>query len=205
MSSGPALILGWRELVDLPELGSTQVRCKVDTGAKTSALHAEDLELVRVRGRDMVRFRLAEALGAGGVELAVHEMRWVKSSNGQREHRPVVCLELVLGGVRWVAEITLTTRDGMGFPMLLGREALSGRFLIDPGRSFVQKPAKDKGTASGKKKASKKKASKKKASKKKASKKTASKKTAGKKTAGKKTAGKKTAGKKKKAAREGSR
>ena len=167
------------------------MRCKVDTGAKTSALHAEDLELVQVRGRDRVRFRLAEELGTGGVELPVHEMRWVKSSNGQREHRPVVCLELVLGGVRWVAEITLTTRDGMGFPMLLGREALSGRFLIDPGRSFVQKPAKDK---SSKKKAGKKKVGKKKAAKKKA----------GKKKVGKKKVGKKKAAKKK-VASEGSR
>jgi len=145
VNKGPISIVGWRERVDIPDLGLTQVRAKVDTGARTSSLHAQDLELVRVSGRPRVRFSLDRDADKPEVfDLSVREMRWVKSSNGARQHRPVIRVQLILGGLRWRADLTLTTRDTMGFPMLLGREALRGRFLIDPNRSFLQKPPETK-------------------------------------------------------------
>ncbi len=139
MARRPTGIVGWRERVDIPKLGLTAVRAKVDTGARTSSLHAEDVQELSVKGKPYVRFRVADGQDATRVVRArLKEHRWVTSSNGAREHRPVITTTLVLGSTEWRAELTLTSRGSMGFPMLLGREALRGRFLIDPDRSFVQ-------------------------------------------------------------------
>lgn len=136
----PVRIVGWRERIDIPELGLCGVRAKVDTGARTSCLHADDVEFFTKGAKRFVRFGATDDEGVEQeYQLRLKERRWITSSNGGREHRPVVGLTLVLGGLRWKAEVTLTSRSTMGFPMLLGREALRGRFLIDPDRSFVQK------------------------------------------------------------------
>lgn len=133
--------IGWREWVALPDWDIPSVKAKVDTGARTSSLHAYDVEEFRARGRTMVRFSVhpeqRNARHAVHVEAPLHEHRRVRSSNGHVEQRPVVTVHIELAGQRWPVELTLTNRDEMGFRMLLGRQALRGRFAVDPGRSFV--------------------------------------------------------------------
>jgi hypothetical protein len=139
MSARP--VIGWREWVELPALCALPVRAKVDTGAQTSAIHAFDVEPLRRRGAEWVRFTLLPAQrtrdGATEVEARVVEQRTVRSSTGHSELRPVIETEIVLLGERFVIELTLASRDVMGFRMLLGRQALRKRFVVDPGRSFV--------------------------------------------------------------------
>ena len=139
MSARP--VIGWREWVELPALCATPVKAKVDTGAQTSAIHAFDVEAVRRRGAEWVRFTLLPAqrsrAGAVRVEVPVVERRAVRSSTGHSELRPVIETEIVLHGQRYAIELTLASRDVMGFRMLLGRQALRKRFVVDPGRSFV--------------------------------------------------------------------
>ena len=134
-------MLGWREWVALPDFGITTIKAKVDTGARTSSLHAFDLETFERRGKEMVRFRIhpeqRTAKHEVRAEVPVHEWRSVRSSSGQAELRPVIQAEVEVFGVRWEAELTLTNRDEMGFRMLLGRQAVRGRFLVDPGKSFL--------------------------------------------------------------------
>jgi hypothetical protein len=139
MSERP--IIGWREWVALPELCALPVKAKVDTGAQTSAIHALDLDGFRRRGADWVRFTLLpdQRGRRGEVEVEAHviDRRMVRSSTGQRELRPVIVTEVVLMERSFPIEVTLTRRDVMGFRMLLGRQALSKRFVVDPARSFV--------------------------------------------------------------------
>src|SRR5690242_19115822 len=139
--------LGWREWVSVPELGVAAVKAKVDTGARSSSLHAEDVEVVEKRGKQYVQFVIGGGkrkgkLDRGSVELCVvplHDVRWVTSSNGTRQRRPVIRIEVHLCGQNWQVDLTLTSRENMGFPMLLGREAIRGRFVVDPARSYLSK------------------------------------------------------------------
>lgn len=135
-------LVGWREIAALPELGIRHVKVKVDTGARTSALHAADIVLVERRGANIVRFRVYthednDTLSRP-IECPLLSQRRVKSSNGQTETRPVISTRVIVGQEIWDAEVTLTTRDQMGFRMLLGRTALKRRFWVDPGRSNIQ-------------------------------------------------------------------
>ncbi len=125
----------------IPELGIDQIKVKIDTGARTSALHALNIERFERDGVKMVRFRLHplqrskhEVLVA---EAPVLDEREVRSSNGQVQVRIVIRVRMVLGGDSWPIDITLTNRDMMGFRMLLGREALRGRYLVDSGKSYL--------------------------------------------------------------------
>lgn len=133
-------MIGWREWVALPELGVEWIKAKVDTGARSSALHAFDLEPFRRRGADWVRFALHPVQRDSHTEVwaeaRVLEWREVKSSSGHREQRPVIQTRVSLLGQDWPAEVTLTNRDEMGFRMLIGRQAVRGHFHVDPGGSF---------------------------------------------------------------------
>lgn len=133
-------ILGWREWAGLPSLGVDAIKVKLDTGARTSSLHAFGLTRFRRDGSDMVGFeihpRQRSAEDAIQVEAEVIDERWVRNSGGQRELRPVIQTDVRLGEDQWPIELTLTRRDEMGFRMLLGRQALRGRALVDPGRSY---------------------------------------------------------------------
>lgn len=134
-------MLGWREWVALPDWEVPHLKAKIDTGARTSSLHAFGLEWFDRHGSPWVRFEIhpwqrsiADAVIA---EAAVVATRDVKSSSGEVEHRPVVQTSVVLAGRAVTAEITLTRRDEMGFRMLVGREALRKRFVVDPGVSYL--------------------------------------------------------------------
>ena len=133
-------VIGWREWVALPELGIEYIKVKVDTGARTSSLHAFDLEECVRDGVTLVRFMIhpeqRRAHPEIPVELPLVARRRVRDSGGRSELRPVVETEVSLHGRRWPIELTLTRRDAMGFRMLLGRQAIRHRFVVDPGGSY---------------------------------------------------------------------
>jgi hypothetical protein len=133
-------VIGWREWVGLPELGVERVKAKIDTGARSSALHAFNL---RVEQRDavwVVSFDVHPIQRDWDctvpVEHPLDGFRRVRSSNGKSELRPVIRTSLQVMGVEFPIDLTLTRRDVMGFRLLLGREAIRKRFLVDAGRSF---------------------------------------------------------------------
>jgi hypothetical protein len=133
--------VGWREYLVLPDLGIKRIKAKIDTGARSSALHAFNVERYRSRGKIMVRFAIQPLQRSDKkIVIAESEMvdeRVVRSSNGSHDLRPVIITNVELLGQLWPIELTLAARDAMGFRMLLGRQAMVGRFLIDPGRSYL--------------------------------------------------------------------
>ncbi len=141
MISERASMIGWREWVTLPRFCSSHIKAKVDTGAKTSSLHADGLTLFEEDGQTMVRFELQPVAhsteGATVITTPVIDFRTVRSSNGQSESRPVIRTELELGADRFEIDLTLTSRSSMGHRMLLGRRVLEDRYWVDPGRSFL--------------------------------------------------------------------
>lgn len=128
----PALI-GWRERVSIPALGIGVIVAKIDTGARTAALHATDIHqagnhvafVVPVKGRNHHCY------------LALKGKKRVKSSSGHSQARAVVETEVKIGAQRLKIDVTLTDRSDMGVPMLLGRDSIRGRFAVDPARSFI--------------------------------------------------------------------
>ncbi len=134
--------VGWREWVALPGLGIPALKAKIDTGARTSALHAFDVEVFREHGRERVRFSVHPLQGRGDVrrtcEADVVDRRMVTDSGGHRERRIVIRTPLSLGGATWDIELTLASRDEMRFRMLLGRSALAGQALVNPAASYRQ-------------------------------------------------------------------
>lgn len=136
----PARTLGWREWVALPDLGVEAIKAKLDTGARTSSLHAFGMVRFEEDDRPMVRFeihpRQRSDTGSVEVEVEVVDERWVRNSGGTRELRPVIETDIRVGDDRWTIELTLTRRDEMGFRMLLGRQALRRRAVVDPGTSY---------------------------------------------------------------------
>jgi hypothetical protein len=135
--SDPLVVVGWREWVSLPGLGITALKAKVDTGARTSALHAFGVERVdRKRIRFGVHPHQHDDEASLTAEAELVDERLVRSSSGVAELRPVVRTTVELGGHRFEAEFTLTDRALLGFRMLLGREAIRRRFVVDPGCSY---------------------------------------------------------------------
>ena len=131
--------VGWREWASLPELDIEAIKVKVDTGARTSALHAFQVESFMRDGQEWVRFSIHPSQGQDQVshcEAPVLDRRVVTDSGGHKEERPVICTDIELGGRRWPIEITLTDRENMIFRMLLGRTAM-GEIIVDPTASFL--------------------------------------------------------------------
>ncbi len=156
-------LIGWREWVRLPELGIDAIKAKVDTGARSSALHAFDIRYVDKKRIRMVRFKVHPFQGdtrtTVETEAELVDERLVRSSSGKQSLRPVIVTEVALSGELWPIELTLVGRDEMGFRMLLGRQAVRRRFLINPAVSFLagRDPTKKK-APSGSKKRTKRKA-----------------------------------------------
>jgi len=140
-SSRNLATIGWREWVALPQLNVERIKVKVDTGARSSALHAFDIHEFQRDGKTWVRFTIhpiqRESKTTIPAEAQLLEYRHVRSSTGHQHHRPVILTEVSLMGQTWPIELTLAGRDAMGFRMLLGRQAVRDRFLIDPGHSFL--------------------------------------------------------------------
>ncbi|WP_319550582.1 RimK/LysX family protein [Desulfogranum marinum] len=144
-------IIGWREWVKLPDLGIDKIKAKVDSGARSSSIHAFNIKKFHKDGEQWVRFSIhpiqRSKMDALDVEAKVLESRSIKSSNGIAKIRPVILTKIELLGKIWEVELTLASRDNMGFRMLLGREAFRNRFLVDCGRSYYGgKPEKQKKT-----------------------------------------------------------
>jgi len=133
-------VIGWREWVALPDFGVDRVKAKIDTGARTSAIHAFEIRPFDRDGEKYVHFLLHPVQHhrqpVVECEAKLVDERVVTSSNGKQEHRYVIETALKLGEETWPIEITLTNRDEMGFRMLLGRAAVRRRFVVDPGSSF---------------------------------------------------------------------
>lgn len=138
-------VVGWRELVHLPDLGLHELPAKIDTGARTSSLHATILEQFERDGERYVRFAVDfERQHVRQVCEAVHiDWRGITSSNGETQRRMIVKTPLRIGDVTFRAEISLADRSDMKFPMLIGRSALRRRFVVDSGHSWLQSPGRD--------------------------------------------------------------
>ena len=133
--------MGWEEWIGLPLLGLPSLKVKIDTGAKTSALHARDIELFTRNGTDHVRFKVHPVPRRPAIEIdcaaPIHDRRVVTSSNGEPELRYVIKTDIDVGDHRWPIEITLTNRESMRFRMLIGRQALQAGTLVDPSSAFL--------------------------------------------------------------------
>lgn len=138
--SSDLLVIGWREWVGLPDLGIESIKAKVDTGARSSSLHAFDVQEFDRDGKRWVRFKIhpvqKKSSSIVQAEAAVLDIRSVRSSSGRASLRPVIKTRVELLGVSWPIELTLANRDDMGFRMLLGRQAFRRRFIVDGGRSY---------------------------------------------------------------------
>ncbi len=144
----PLQIIGWREWLQLPQLGIDYIKAKVDTGARTSALHTFDLEPYLDKGVQMVHFKVHPLQDNQDIIVECHypvlDQRLVADSGGHREHRYVIVTEARVGDISWEIEMTLTNRDTMRFRMLLGRTAMAGRFLVNSKKSYLTNHTPDK-------------------------------------------------------------
>ncbi len=140
-------VIGWREWVQLPDLGVQEIKAKVDTGADNSSLHAFNIKRFDRNGVEMVRFeihpRQRKRRPSISCEAEVVGEKKVRNPGGRSETRPIIMTTLVVAGKSIEARVNLTTRDEMTFRMLLGRRTIRKSFLVDPGRSYLGgRPAK---------------------------------------------------------------
>ena len=139
--SSPMITVGWREWVLLPDLGLPGIKAKIDTGARTSCLHAFSVEPFEKNGSEWVRFGIHPHQNDTDTEIyseaEVTDKRMVSDSGGHKEERYVIMTDLVMAEQRWPVEITLTNRDTMLFRMLLGRTAMENKIIINPAESFL--------------------------------------------------------------------
>lgn len=135
-----SLVIGWREWIELPALGIRRLKAKIDTGARSSSLHAFDLKTFERDDKEFVQFKVhplqRNSKKTVTCEAEILEYRSVRSSTGHAQKRPVILTTIEALGEEWEIEVTLANRDEMGFRMLLGREAVRGKFLVDAFNSF---------------------------------------------------------------------
>ena len=134
------VLVGWREWCSLPEIGIPAIKAKIDTGARTSSLHAFDIKTSRTEQHGRVHFSSHPIQGNSKIVIQCHapivDERYITSSSGHKELRCVISTKLVLGNITQEIQLTLSDRDPLRFRMLLGREALSKNVIINPGRSL---------------------------------------------------------------------
>lgn len=139
--TSPLITVGWREWVLLPDLGLPEIKAKIDTGARTSCLHAFTVVPFSENGEDWVRFGIHPHQDDRETEIyceaKVIDKRLVSDSGGHKEERYVISTDIVIAEQRWPIEITLTNRDTMLFRMLLGRTAMEQKIIVNPGKSFL--------------------------------------------------------------------
>ena len=131
--------IGWCELVDLPDFGLTKLHAKIDSGARTSSLHAVRIRAFEKNGEEWVRFTIPKSPEHAAQECVskVYDQRAIKSSNGKTEQRYVIETSITLGPLTWDGHITLANRQSMAFPMLIGRRALRRGFLVNCGKRWM--------------------------------------------------------------------
>lgn len=136
-----SIVVGWREWVALPQLKIPHIKAKIDTGARTSALHAFSVNVFQEDHKDKVHFLIHPRQRSQRKVIQcvadLVDIRWVTDSGGHREQRCVIQTEIILGNKKLLIDVTLTSRDDMRFRMLLGRTALTEHFLIDPNASYL--------------------------------------------------------------------
>jgi len=141
-------VVGWREWAALPDLRIQKIKVKVDTGARTSALHAFNIRPFKKKNADWVKFEVHPMQRNDKIlrscACSVRDYRWVTDSGGKREKRFVVETQIRFGEEAWPIEITLTDRDQMKFRMLLGRTAMMHRLVVDPVKSYCTKTSVNK-------------------------------------------------------------
>ncbi len=136
----PLTVIGWHECISLPELGLTNFAVKVDTGAKTTALHADNIETFFKDGKKWVRFQSPDISETPPAlcEFPVFTKRDITNTSGKPERRIVIRTPMILAGRKWKIDISLTDRGSMRFPLILGRRALRGRNIaVHPGKSYL--------------------------------------------------------------------
>ncbi|MFI4983891.1 MAG: ATP-dependent zinc protease [Rickettsiales bacterium] len=135
------MILGWKEWVSLPDLGLPGIKAKIDTGAATSSIHAYNIKYVVKGGQKYVKFDIHPIQKNNKISKScmakLVDKRHVRSSSGDKQRRPVVITQLRMGNYEWEIQLNLTNRDSMGMRMLIGREALVGRGMVDPTHKFL--------------------------------------------------------------------
>jgi len=148
MSRKGKMIFGWEEWCSLPKLNLPIIKAKIDSGAKTSCLHAVNIKAIRKGEKRYIDFDIHPIQKNKKIVVRCRaprvDKRSVKSSTGHKEKRYVISTPISIGNKCWDIEITLTNRDSMGYRMLIGREAMKGMALIDPERSFLQKELENK-------------------------------------------------------------
>jgi hypothetical protein len=132
-------LVGVVESIDLPSVGLASINTRIDTGAQTSALHVDHIVVHKEEKRVSFEFHpdFHDIDKTIRCNAPIHDRRWIKSANGERERRYVIKTQALMGDISWDIELTLTDRSSMTHLMLLGREALSGMFIVDPGADYL--------------------------------------------------------------------
>ena len=137
----PNKTIGWREFVSFPQLEIERIKAKIDTGARSSALHAFNIEERSQEGKQIITFqvhpRQRDRQTTITAQAELLEYRQIRNSGGKAQLRPVIKTNIQVGTEVWEIELSLTNRDVMGFRMLLGRQGVRNKFLVDPGKSFL--------------------------------------------------------------------